>query len=131
MKSTIFAALVAVVSADACDCLLTEAGGLPPSSLFTDKDLAAEYGSKCGVWDTETAGCEAGGEYADEAWCTSEWCYVDATTCEGALDTMFFDETEYADTLKWSMETCAAETGSVAMYASAMAVTLAAVAASI
>jgi hypothetical protein len=35
-----------------CDCLGTEANGLPPASLFTEKGMIETYGSTCGVvWD--------------------------------------------------------------------------------
>jgi hypothetical protein len=55
-----------------CDCLETEENGLPPASLFTDKGMADNYGSTCGViWDENDEGCLDGGDYFGQEFCTS------------------------------------------------------------
>jgi hypothetical protein len=134
MKSTFAVLTIAAVNA-ACDCLSTEENGMPPASLFTDAGYPAEYGSSCEAWDLADESCVEGGANFGVDWCTEAWCYVAAdNTCDpAAYDTVFFADTEYAGTLKFAVSACAAgdEEASMALYASAVAVTVAAVVASI
>jgi hypothetical protein len=123
-------ALLAVASVNAqCECLATEEEGLPPVETFTDKGFPEGYGATCEVWDLEDPTCQEGEDNFGVDWCTESWCYVSAE-CESAYDTVFFADTEYAETLKFSVGACASEEASVALYASAAAV-FAAVAVSI
>ena len=123
-----FALLVAAVAAqDACECV--GPAGLPDTSFFTDAGYPEEYGSACGAWDTEDPSCQEDGANYGVDWCTEAWCYT-SPDCESAIPTVFFAETEYKDTLAFSVGACA-EDSSIAMYASAMAATIAVVAASI
>ena len=130
MKSTF--ALLAIASVNAaCECLMTEENGMPPSSLFTDAGFPADYGALCSAWSLETASCQEGEANYGVAWCTEPWCYVAADNdCDTSYDTVFFADTEYAGTLKSSVTVCA-EDSSMALYASAMAATIAVVAVSI
>ena len=88
-----------------CDCLMTEENGMPPSSLFTDKGMPEDYGTKCSPWDVEDPTCQEGEANFGLDWCTENWCYV-SSRCEQAYDTVFFADTEYAETLKFSVNTC-------------------------
>lgn len=51
--------------------------------------------------------CQEGGENFGADWCSEsyEWCYVDIE-CENGIDTLFFADTEYADTLAYTPTTC-------------------------
>ena len=131
MKSTF--ALLAIASVNAaCDCLMTEENGMPPASLFTDAGYPADYGTMCSAWDLEDPSCQEGEANFGVDWCTEAWCYVAAENdCDpAAYDTVFFADSDYAGTLKFSVTACA-EDSSMALYASAMAATIAVVAASI
>ena len=88
-----------------CDCLMTEENGMPPSSLFTEKGYPEDYGTKCSPWDVEDPTCQEGEANFGLDWCTENWCYV-SSRCEQAYDTVFFADTEYAETLKFSVNTC-------------------------
>ena len=131
MKSTFAILAIASVRA-ACECLETEENGMPPSSLFTDAGLPEDYGSYCDAWDVEDPSCQEGEANFGEDWCTEAWCYVAADNdCDpAAYDTVFFDETEYADTLKFAVSACA-ESSSMALYASAVMATVAVVTATL
>ena len=131
-KSTLLFAIVAAQDEvdPTCACLETPENGLPEGTWFTDNGFDAGYGSFCSTWDAELEYCLEGGEYFGEDWCTAPWCYVGAD-CITALDTVVFDETEYAGTLKWSLSTCAATEEKSAMLYASVAMIFAAVAASI
>merc|ERR1712086_1008631 len=145
MKSYLALAAIASVSAD-CTCLETEANGMPPSSMFTDKGYPEGYGASCSEWDKDDASCQEGQANYGLDWCTEKWGYVAAeNTCDpAAYDTVFFADTVYAGTLKFAVTACletATETatesptdadaaGSAALYASSAAF-VAAVAASL
>ena len=120
------------VAQSPCDCLGDEANGLPPATFFTEAGYPGDYGSSCQVWDLEDPSCQEGEANFGVDWCTEPWCYVGAE-CETAYDTVFFAETEYKDTLKFDVITACASTeeGSAALYASAVAMTVAAVAVSL
>ena len=130
MKTTFAILAVASVNA-ACECLMTEENGLPSPSFFTEAGYPADYGSMCTAWDIEGAYCLEGGDNFGESWCTNAWCYVASdNTCDpAAMTTTFFADTEY-DGLMWAESACS-EDSSMALYASAMAATVAVIAASI
>ena len=141
MKAVASLLMIASVNA-ACECLGTEENGLPPASFFEGKSYPADYGSKCSDWDKDAESCKEGGADNGKDWCTEAWCYVatDNDCDPAAYDTVFFADTEYADKLKFAVSACPKDAeedesadgdASVALYASAMAVTFAAVAASI
>ena len=88
--------------------MMTEENGMPPSSLFTDKGMPEDYGTKCSPWDVEDPSCQEGEANFGVDWCTEDWCYV-SSKCEKAYDTVFFADTDYAGTLKFSVETCKAK----------------------
>ena len=94
-------------SDSACDCLGSEENGLPPQSFFVEKGFTELYGSSCSAWDKSYDYCLEGGANFGEEWCTKDWCYV-SSKCESGKSTLTFADTEYADTLKWSMDTCSA-----------------------
>ena len=138
MKAVASLLLIASVNA-ACECLGTEENGLPPASFFEGKSYPADYGSKCSDWDKEAESCKEGGADAGKDWCTEAWCYVagDNDCDPAAYDTVFFADTDYS-TLKFAVSACPKDAeesadgdASAALYASAMAVTFAAVAATI
>ena len=121
MKFFALSMLVAATAAqDACACVGPE--GLPESSWFVEQGYVETYGSECSLWDAEASYCAADGEYAAEAWCSAAWCYT-SVDCETAEPTLFFADTEYKDTLAFSLATCAedAEDSSSALYATAFA----------
>lgn len=93
-----------------CECLKTEAKGMPPSSLFTDAGYVEEYGASCGAWDLKDPSCKEGEANYGQDWCTKKWCYVSAdNTCDpAAYDTVFFADTDYAGTLKFAVSACPA-----------------------
>ena len=112
---------VAVTVAAPCDCVGT--AGLPEGSFFEGAGYPANYGSECQVWDADEPQCAEGAEYYGEDWCTAAWCYT-AVECESAQATLFFAETEYKDTLAFSVGACGAggdEEGSATLFASAIA----------
>ena len=130
----VFASIFAIASVNAaCECLGTEENGMPPSSLFTDKGMPAEYGASCSDWDKEDPSCQEGQANYGLDWCTEDWCYVaaDNDCMPAAYDTVFFADTEYAGTLKFAVSACPNEDASSALFASTMAVVIAAVAATI
>ena len=136
-----FAALALIATAYAQDAETEEAGpvdpcacvgveGLPDGTFFTDAGYPENYGSECTAWDLEDPQCAEDGAYFGEAWCTEAWCYT-SVECETAIPTIFFAETEYKDTLAFSVDACAAtEEGSSALFVSAFAA-VAAIAATI
>ena len=132
---------LAAVSAD-CVCLGDESENFPGPSLFNTKNKPADYGATCKPWDIEDESCLEGGANAALEWCKNDWCYVAAeNTCEtGVYDTVFFaDDAEWAGKLKFSTKACipvveetaADAEGSSALFASIIAVSAAALAASI
>lgn len=90
---------------------MTVENGLPAPEFFSEKGYPAEYGSKCSPWDVEDASCQEGGANFGIDWCTNNWCYVSAE-CTNAYETVFFADTEYSSTLKFSTETCKADEAS-------------------
>ena len=131
---------LAAVSAD-CVCLGDQSEDFPGPSLFNTKNKPADYGATCKPWDVEDPSCLEGGENAALEWCKNDWCYVAAdNTCEtGVYDTEFFkDDEEWGGKLKFSTKACipvkqeeVAADGSSALLASVIAVSAAALAASI
>ena len=108
--------------ADPCACVGADA---VPADFFTEAGYPEDYGSECNVWDANEPYCAEGGDYAEEAYCAPDfaWCYVDPT-CEDSAPTVFFADTEYADTLNWTESGCSAEgeeEGAYKMYAAASA----------
>ena len=136
-KSFVLTLLFAATVRADCTCLETEENGLPPQSFFEGEGYPAEYGSTCSDWDAEDESCQEGGDNYGVAWCTEDWCYVSTkNTCDedGVFDTvMFADDPTYSETLKFATQACeeTEEASSVAVYASALAVTAAMVAASV
>jgi len=84
---------------------------MPPQSFFEEKGYPAEYGSSCSDWDKDAESCQEGGDDHGKDWCTEAWCYVASdNTCDpAAYDTVFFADTEYAETLKFAVSACADE----------------------
>ena len=136
MKSFVLSFLAVTAVNAQCECLETEENGMPPSSFFTDLGYPADYESSCSDWDAEDASCQEGGDNYGVSWCTEDWCYVSTkNTCDddGVFDTvMFADEEVYSETLKFATQACEeTEESSVAVYASAIALSAAMVAATI
>jgi len=98
--------IMAVDAAANCKCLAQPSNGLlPPSKFFVDKGFPSDYRSYCKVWDKNATWCQEGGDEFGAEWCLQESCYVAAnSTCDpSALNTTFFADTEYAESLKFSM----------------------------
>ena len=135
MKSFVLSFLAVTAVNAQCECIETEENGLPPASFFTDRGFPADYGASCSDWDAEDPSCQEGGANFGVSWCTEDWCYVSTkNTCDedGVFDTvMFADEEVYSETLKFATQACEETESSVAVYASAIALSAAMVAATI
>ena len=140
----VIASIFAIASVNAaCECLGTTEKGLPPASFFEGKTpkYPGDYGSKCFEWDKDAESCKEGGADNGKDWCTDPWCYVagDNDCSPAAYDTVFFADDEKYSTLKFAVSACpdeakaeeAATDASSALFASAMAISMVAVAATI
>ena len=104
---------------DACECLGPDA---LPADFFVEQGYDETYGSACAAWDSTEDYCLEGGDSFGEDWCaeTYLWCYVDPS-CEGSDTTIFFEGTDYADTLNWTDIPCAEETSANRLFAAVSA----------
>jgi hypothetical protein len=127
LTSTLFlvAATVAVESATnpKCKCAGANSDAVPPASYFEEKDFPSNppYGSYCTDWDKGgkvpwAIPCLEGGADHGLDWCTDPWCFVSADSeCDeegGAYNTVFFANTTYSDSLKFSVSVCTVYDGS-------------------
>ena len=122
MKNMILAA-AAVAAQDACACL--EGDSLPSAEYWELMDLSDGHGEGCGEWELEYLACQ-GDDVKDE--CFVQWCYV-SPECESAtLETALTDE--WNGLIAWSVQPCQEEKSAM-LYASALVMTAAALAASL
>ena len=110
MKFATLALLATVASAagdmevsEACACLDAED---IPVDFIVGEGYPETYGVGCGVHDAAEDYCVGPPPSTDE-WCeeTYSWCYV-SIECEWAEETVFFADTDYADTLAYSVADC-------------------------
>jgi hypothetical protein len=106
-----------------CECIGANSDAVPPASYFEEKDFPSNppYGSYCTDWDkggdvSWAIPCLEGGADHGLDWCTEPWCYVFADSeCDeegGAYNTVFFANTTYSDSLKFSVSVCTVYNGS-------------------
>ena len=130
--------LIGVASVNAaCECLGETSAEFPGPVLFNTKGRPGDFGAYCKAWDVDTPNCQKGEVNAEKEWCVNEWCYVSADNdCDPAAypTDEFADNDEWAGKLKFSTadacpkkEAYVAE-GSLAIYASTIAISVGAIA---
>ena len=107
MKFATLALLATVASAEmgyelSEECACLDAEDLPVD-FIVEEGYPETYGVGCDVHDAAEDYCVD----STEEWCedTYSWCYV-SIECEWAEETLFFADSDYADTLAYSTAAC-------------------------
>ena len=78
MLKTIFAVAAVAAQDDPCACnmMTTEELGGPPASYYESIGVDTAIGSSCQKWDVDQPYCQEGGEYYGQEFCYMAKCFV-------------------------------------------------------